>query len=375
MAHYFNHMDNDMVVSLSKSLVDTYGLLKQIAERTLLETVFQANLAYIKLYDWTKRMRKSFPMVDMPVSLVEREWSRTCEWVCRFSRYFMYNMVELNTYPWISVTAYYTAGAPIAETYVSPEQTTFEEAFSQVYRESLSLDANQTLITMALGPDQRYTALVNPDRRDFVPSMEKSSVEFIMVEYGHPKLKGLILMPLSDSLYMVGNEILSKAFVLRYLNHSFLPWTWVFDEDYFLRIVDHNANYIEIRSHQYIVIEKHEYRVMEDEYADMPGLIHVDSIEEMMCSSESEESEEEESESEDTEPVIERPDGYVSEPESESVIERPEPEVEPDSEPEVEPDMGHKRTYSNTDTVFVLNDFLDENPNKIDSAREKAKQD
>jgi hypothetical protein len=359
MAHYFNHTDDDMLISLSQSLVDAYGLLKKIAERTLLESVFKANIAYIRLYDWAKRMRKSYPVVDMPISLVEREWIRTYESVSRFSQYFMYNMVELNTYPWISVSSYEN-GQPIKETYYLPEQTTFETAFSQVYRESLDSEANQTLITMTLGPDRRIVALANPDRPDFVPTMEKSNVDFIMVEYGHPSRKGLVLMQLPDSVYMVGNEILSKAFVLRYLNHSCLPSTWVFDEDYFIRIIDHNADSLEIRSHQYIVLEKDGYRVMEDEYADMPGLIRVDSIEEFMCSSESEEEEKyeggdegESEQEEDPEPVIERPDGYVSDPES---------------EPEF---IGHKRTYSNTDTVFVLNDFLD----KIDSIGTKPKQD
>ena len=360
-------MDEDMMRTLSNAIVDLCKKIKQVAEPIILESVFQTNIACIQLYDFAKKYRKESPVLDSHISKIENGVFTASVYIRHFIRYFVYNTVELNYYPWISVSSYHRGAQSyipdssqnlptISDTYLKPEETSFADAFSRVYRSiDSSNSSNQTLITMAPGPGSRIIALWNSERTDFVPTMEKSNIDFILVEYGHPKMKGLIQINLPDSVYMVGNEILSKSFVLRHLNHSCVPYTWFFDEDYIVRIMDHNADSLEIRSHQYVVLEKDGYRVMEDDYADLPDLIPVDSIEQFMCESDSEN---------------ERPEGYISEEEDLGL------EIESESEPEPEQENPPtKRTYSTEDAVFVLDDFLEDNLNKIDSFGTKHKQD
>lgn len=344
-----HNIDEGMIDSLVCGISNLLKTIKTAAEPVLLETVFKSNMAFIRCYDWTKNCRKELPALDSYLSQIENGVVSVSSHIGRFIRYFAYNAVELNYYPWISVSSYsrgthsHIPEPTISNTYLKPDEVSFPDAFSRVYR---SIDASaastQTLITMVTGIDSaRIVALWNPDRPDFVPTMEKSDVNFILVEYGHPKMKGLIQIQLPDSVYMVGNEILSKAFVLRHLDHSCIPNTWHFDEDYIVRIIDHNADSLEIGSHQYVVLEKEGYRVAEDEYADLPDLITEDSIDELMCVSDSEN---------------ESPAGYISE----------EYEANPSST---------KRTYSIEDTVFVLDDFLEDcYSNKIDSFSAKPKQ-
>jgi hypothetical protein len=382
MMGIYPDMDEHMILALSNAIFGTYKKIKQVAEPILLESVFQTNIACIKIYDFAKRCRKGLPVIDSHISQIEKGVFSAYSHIHQFLRYFVYKAVELNYYPWISVTRYYRTdtrssyvrgrsnNTPVVEdVYSNPSEPTFAEAFSHVYRSiDPSNSTNQTLITMAMGPGSRIIALWNPDRADFVPTMEKSKIDFILVEYGHPKMKGLMQINLPDSVYMVGNEILSKSFVLRYLNHSCIPNTWVFDEDYIVRIMDHNADSIEIGSRQYIVLEKEGYRVVEDEYADLPDLIPVDSIEQFMCESDSEN---------------ESPAGYISEEEEELEEELDEEEHEKQEENDLElkrePENPQtKRTYSIEDAVFVLDDFADDgyaHSNKIEPFNTKPKQD
>jgi hypothetical protein len=337
-----HNMDEELIETIGMSLTNLYKTLTQIAEPIIFESIFQANVACIQVYDWTKRRRKEIHVIDYPLSKIETGIAIAYSHIRQYLKYFTYNAVELPYYPWISVSIYDRASCEIptvVNTYSRPEESSFADAFSHVYRSIESpTTANQTLITMAVSSECRIIALWNPDRPDFVPTMDKSSIDFILVEYGHPKMKGLMQLQLPDSIYMVGNEILSKAFVLRYLNHSCMPNTWYFDEDYIVRIIDHNADSLEIGSGQYIVLEKDGYRVVEDEYADMPHLIPVDSIEQFMC----------ESDSENESPV-------------ECVFDDP---------------TSAKRTYSTEDAVFVLDDFVDDGySGKIDSNYLKPKQD
>jgi hypothetical protein len=370
-------IDEEMIHSLVDAIRNLFKTVKQVAQPVILDSVFQTNIACIKLYDLTKRCRKELPTLDYYLSQIETGCVFSSLHIRHFIRYFVYNAVELNYYPWISVSSYSRRvqsyinepqnNIPtISNTYLKPEEASFPEAFSRVYR---SIDAStvscQTLITMATGfGSARIIALWNPDRADFVPTMEKSNIDFILVEYGHPKMKGLLQIQLPDSVYMVGNEILSKSFVLRHLDHSCIPNTWYFDEDYIVRIIDHNADSLEIRSHQYIVLEKDGYKVMEDDYADLPDLISVDSIDNFMCENDSEN---------------ESPAGYMAEPDLDDIDqedERPAGYIsEPDSEP-VKKITLSKRTYSIDDAVFVLDDFMEEiYGSKIDLIGAKPKQD
>jgi hypothetical protein len=391
------YTDNKLTDNIASSLTLTYETIQKKLTPLAIEFVFNTNMACIRCYDWISHKRKLNSVVDYSLSQIENGVLAVYSYIALFARYFAYNSVELHHYPWMNVSRYYRSNAyrapyvnrtfntPLIEdVYSTPKELAFPDAFSETYRSCAegTTIPNQTLITMATG-NCRIVALWNPDRPDFIPTMEKSRIDFILVEYGHPKMKGLIQIQLPDSIYMVGNEILSKAFVLRHLNNSCLPNTWYFDEDYLIRIIDHNADSIEIGSDQYIVLEKDGYQVAEDPYANLPDLIPVDSIEQFMCTdSENESQVGYMLEEDDIESELEHLSPLDTVDSTETRSEEPFPMLRSDSTLELSdstPDSTPlKKTYSISDTVFVLDDFVDDSYttlNKIEAFHTKPKTD
>lgn len=88
---------------------------------------------------------------------------------------------------------------------------------------------------------------------------EMSNIEFAIVEYSHPQMVKTIELILPKDIYVVGNELLSNAFVLRLLeltNNYF-----IFDRDYIIQIMDHNLESLELRHNEYIEIGKNSYEI------------------------------------------------------------------------------------------------------------------
>jgi hypothetical protein len=90
----------------------------------------------------------------------------------------------------------------------------------------------------------------------------KSSARFLGIEYVCGNLPS-IQIDIPKSHYMVGNEILSKAYVLRYLEHLPIYSNWIYSEpDYILRLIDCDSNIFVMNSKQYILLEKDKYVVV-----------------------------------------------------------------------------------------------------------------
>ena len=136
---------------------------------------------------------------------------------------------------------------------------------------------------------------------------KQSNVEFIFVEYNHPKMYEGIQMNIPRGFYMVGNELFSPAFVLRFLELQ--KKYYVFDNDYEICFVDHECEKKTINCEQYIEVLADSYEIRpilveemdekihehenEDEHVrnsdetdpDMPALISCDSYDEYDFSS------------------------------------------------------------------------------------------
>lgn len=88
-------------------------------------------------------------------------------------------------------------------------------------------------------------------------SLVKSRKHFLSVEYTHPDMSNRIFIELDPKLYLIGNEILSSRFVLRYLQYQ--PEYYVFDDKYVLNIMDSRIRMFTLSSSEYIVIDNTEY--------------------------------------------------------------------------------------------------------------------
>jgi hypothetical protein len=93
--------------------------------------------------------------------------------------------------------------------------------------------------------------------------VEKSDVKFLSVEYINPDMKEPIIFKLNKDVFQIGNELLSNAFVLRYLQYQ--TQFYVYANDYTITVIDDKVNQFTLNSKQYVLLEKHEYKIITKE--------------------------------------------------------------------------------------------------------------
>jgi hypothetical protein len=100
-------------------------------------------------------------------------------------------------------------------------------------------------------------------------SMEQSSTRFLGVEYkcGNPT-PYTITIHVPKSHYYVGNQLLSKAYILRYLEHMSIFVNWAFDDTYSVRMIDEYSNIFSLNSNQYIELKRDGYIIKDIESAE-----------------------------------------------------------------------------------------------------------
>ena len=128
------------------------------------------------------------------------------------------------------------------------------------------LDVCESLV-VARDPENRYLVKTYP--REEPASVlawhanEPSQVTFLTMEYTHPGMKSSVTITIPRAYLYVGNEILSAAFLMRYLGYLSIFTDTVFDASYVVHLIDDEINQIELRWGQYVVLGKHDYRVVD----------------------------------------------------------------------------------------------------------------
>lgn len=88
-----------------------------------------------------------------------------------------------------------------------------------------------------------------------------SSARFLEIEYKCGNTAPLTI-EVPKSHYITGNELLSKTYILRYLEHLPIYVRWTFNEtEYSLRVIDDNSDVFSIDSTQYILLEEDGYKI------------------------------------------------------------------------------------------------------------------
>ena len=96
---------------------------------------------------------------------------------------------------------------------------------------------------------------------------ELSKIKFLNIEYCHPENEKSITIEIDRTGYLVGNEMLSCAFVKRGL--EYMSDRKLFDNRYTLKIMDNNLDSIVIFSDEYIVLERDSYKIMKKNVGDL----------------------------------------------------------------------------------------------------------
>lgn len=94
---------------------------------------------------------------------------------------------------------------------------------------------------------------------------------FLSIEYRHSMMKHPVPINIEKGFFIVGNHILSKSFVLRYLEYTvgstfpdFNNEDFYYDLDYEIHIIDKNIDTIVLKSTECIVLEKKNYFVKQN---------------------------------------------------------------------------------------------------------------
>jgi hypothetical protein len=125
----------------------------------------------------------------------------------------------------------------------------------------LENSAGECLVTMKHGDFYvhriftRYN-YVKPD----LSKTEKSNIEFLNIEYMSEGLVSPLILKLDKEHFMVGNEILSMAFVKRLIEYQVR--SDFFDDAYTLSIMDNNVDTFELSYDEYILVEKDGYKII-----------------------------------------------------------------------------------------------------------------
>jgi hypothetical protein len=89
-----------------------------------------------------------------------------------------------------------------------------------------------------------------------------SNIRFLSIEYCHPGIDEPIQLVLEKDWCIVSNEIFTYTHVFRMLQYQVSEEEYIFDERYFLKLIDSNINILEITSGQYIRLESDDYTVI-----------------------------------------------------------------------------------------------------------------
>jgi hypothetical protein len=133
----------------------------------------------------------------------------------------------------------------------------------QIRTTILTCDIDTNLIIAKICP---FATVIQPankiDPFFDLKTVHLSSLRFLEIEYSCGNLPA-ITIEIPNSHYIVDNQLLSKSYILRYLEHLPMYSNWIFNEhDYKVKIIDYDSNMVTIRGNQYILLEKDEYRVM-----------------------------------------------------------------------------------------------------------------
>jgi len=139
--------------------------------------------------------------------------------------------------------------------------------FNSVIEENTSDNTNVDRLYTLKTPAYILCNVTNKfEKEDVKYIVEKSDVKFLSIEYSNPDMKEPISVTLNKDLFQIGNEILSNAFVLRYLQYQ--TQYYVYANDYTISIIDNKVNQFTLNSKQYVLLEKNDYKIITKEEND-----------------------------------------------------------------------------------------------------------
>lgn len=168
--------------------------------------------------------------------------------------------------PWINVTWLNEDNDTIEEYFdFSKDENICQEYMNSYFETTMSLatqkpNANSGVVIMRHEKKTRCNIISQSESNNIFDYSSTSNVKFIAIEYKHPMMKDSIPIELDRSWFLCGNELLSDAFVRRWLDYQSTPV--YYDETYTITLIDNNMNILKLDNTQWVVLEKDTYRIV-----------------------------------------------------------------------------------------------------------------
>ena len=135
-----------------------------------------------------------------------------------------------------------------------------EEVYLWNDKHTVTIEAIYDLVIMKTEDGRRGSWVTNGKHE---LTTNKVKLPFLTIKYRHPHLKRDIYIDLEDDYYYAGNEILSAAFVKRWLLYNELDKTVPFDEFYWLELFDaKNLEIVFLNFIQYVQLRDKDYEIV-----------------------------------------------------------------------------------------------------------------
>lgn len=236
----------------------------EFIDYVVLESVFAINIVKNRTTMAIRKLRSTNPVVNAICN--------TCECVGRFIahvvEFLIYAKTEPTCYSWIGLYEY--GNQRTKDTYYLFKDelqdcvlSDFQEIFCGKYRDFCVTEEEpaERVIFAQVCPEivrVKNVQTANPEKD--IASIQPADFSFLSVNYYAGDF-GPISIDIPKSHYMVGNELLSVGYVLRYLEYLPLYKTWHFNETYTLRIIDENIQTFELNETQWIVLTESGYDI------------------------------------------------------------------------------------------------------------------
>jgi len=268
------------------------GRISEDNKKWLLQKILKAVVSYNRFWIKTKINVRHKRKQNQPFNVFCEFLENIYILVAAFFTYITYNKIEPSHPAWISICRYIPSGLDLpaitneiymdiplnelktwannSEIILDPNQP-YRITFYNKYLDAKTIsysnefsNISSDLLIAKICPDTTLVRFVkNADPDKDLSVLESSSSRFLEIEYKcGDQYRVAIEVPKSH--YLAGNEILSKTYILRYLEHTSIFVNWTFKEaEYSLRIVDDESEMFSLNSRQYIKLLSDGYQIME----------------------------------------------------------------------------------------------------------------
>tara|TARA_B110000967_G_scaffold155871_1_gene160714 strand:+ start:1823 stop:2641 length:819 start_codon:yes stop_codon:yes gene_type:complete len=201
-----------------------------------------------------------------------QETSDTITYLYTHIHAFMYNYkIEPDDVLWYNISVLNNRINMINKSieYTIDEKYEIYDNYNETVQETTMIEYNNLInnmnknnfisILITIKQDDKYFIQVN-NCTHLNLNLKPSKVRFLSIEYEDPLLKEKFVITIDENMLYDKNEILSSAFIKRYLDYNSLDV--VYSHNYKIHIMDNNINMVTLTEKDYILLHKENYEII-----------------------------------------------------------------------------------------------------------------